>query len=298
MPILVPEGPSSGAFTAINTGTCTPWAVEADVCPPCDTYDFNPVILFDALQTASDILFDLTGRKWPGECSEIVRPCSEGQSWIGLQSFGPWPTTWGSGSYAYGSPWPSRDTSFCGCNRVRSCGCKRPSEIRLPGSPVTQIAEVKIDGEVIPSTRYRVDDYRWLVYLPESPGAERQGWPCCQDVTLDDGMPDTWSVSYFYGNNPPMGGVRAASALACQLALACVGDESCQLPERVTSLTRQGVSLAILDPLTLFADGLTGLNSVDLWVSSIRLGTGRRAASIHVPGQQAKRRRTTIPAGA
>ena len=54
----------------------------------------------------------------------------------------------------------------------------------------------------------------------------------------------------------------------------------------MTSITRQGISLAVLDPLTLFVDGLTGLPEVDLWVQSVRLGRARRSASLMVPGRR------------
>jgi len=241
---------------APNTSTCDPWATMADVCSPCDDYEFDTVVLEDALQVASDVLFNLTGRQWPGECTTEVRPCGY------------------------------RRPDSCGCLSSTTCGCRRLSELALPG-PVVSVEEVKIDGAVVPTARYRVDDHRWLVYLPESDSAERQGWPCCQRLDLADTEDDTWVVAYTYGMAPPPGGVRAAAALGCQLALACSPEtvNQCRLPKRVTSITRQGVTLAMIDPLTLFADGLTGLAEVDLWVQSILLGAKRRRASVWVPGQ-------------
>lgn len=243
-------------MAAPNTSTCEPWATVADVCAPCDDYAFDLVQLEDGLQVASDVLFNLTGRQWPGECSTTVRPCGY------------------------------RRADSCGCMSSRTCGCRRLSELQLPG-PVVSVEQVKIDGEVVPTARYRVDDHRHLVYLPESDSAERQGWPCCQRLDLADTEDDTWSVTYTFGMAPPPGGVRAAAALGCQLALACSPESAgqCRLPKRVTSITRQGVTLAMIDPLTLFADGLTGLAEVDLWVQSIILGAKRRRASVWVPGQ-------------
>ena len=125
--------------------------------------------------------------------------------------------------------------------------------------------------------------------MPESDSAERQGWPCCTRLDLADTEEDTWSITYTYGQNPPIGGIRAAAVLACELTLAFQPEtvNQCRLPKRVTSITRQGVSMAILDPLTLFADGLTGLSEVDLWVSSVAVGAKRRRASVIVPGQPA-----------
>lgn len=252
--------------------TCAPWAVESEVCAPCDTYEFNPTILADALQFASDVLYDLTGRKWPGECTETIRPCRQRTRIPGHERL----------------DWQE----WCGCNRPRTCGCSRLSEVRLPGYPVVQVGEVKVDGLILDEGSYRVDDDRWLTFLPEA-GDDLQGWPCCQDLALDDDQAGTFSVTYTYGAAPPIGGVRAAASLGCQLALACAPPEAgeCRLPKRITTITRQGVSLAILDPLTLFADGLTGLAEVDLWVQSVRYGAQRRSAAIYVPGQPRSVRR-------
>jgi hypothetical protein len=238
--------------------TCAPWADTGDVCAPCNTYDFDELILADGLQMATDILNNLTGWKWPGECEDIVRPC------------GP------------------REPGWCGCRSNRECGCHRLSEIELPGRPVIEVTEVLIDGDIVDPARYRVDDHRWLVYLPEDDGDERQGWPCCQRIDFESTELDTWEVTYTYGAVPPLGGVKAAATLGCQLALACSTDPDlvgeCQLPERVTSVVRQGISLAVLDPLDLFDRGKTGIASVDLWVSSVMYGIRHRPATVVVPG--------------
>jgi hypothetical protein len=251
MPIIT-TGPSAAGLGS----TCDPWASIADVGSPCDDYAFDVALLEDALQIASDVLFNLTGRQWAGECQQTIRPCGY------------------------------RQPGSCGCLSSRTCSCRRLSELDLPGT-VISVDEVKIDGAVVAPARYRVDDYVHLVYLPESDSAERQGWPCCQRLDLADTEDDTWSITYSFGQYPPAGGVRAAAALGCQLALAFQPEtiEECRLPARVTSLSRQGMSMAIIDPLTLFADGLTGLTEVDLWVQSIMLGAKRRRAQVWVPGQ-------------
>lgn len=267
-----------GGVSPLSAGTCSPWAEMSDVCAPCNSYDFDPSVLEPALQVASDVLYNFTGRRWPGECSETLRPCGYGTPMHALHQD---PVT---GYIARG---------WCGCRDSRSCGCQRLSEVKLPGYPVTGITNVKIDGQIISSDRYRIDDRRWLVYLPESNTAERRGWPCCQRLDLPDSEQDTWSITYTYGIAPPLGGIRAAATLACQLALACDASTAsqCLLPKRVTSITRQGVTLAILDPLTLFKDGLTGLADVDMWVQSILRGDKTRRATVHVPGRSQRHRR-------
>lgn len=251
-------------------GTCTPWATVADVSSPCDDYEFDEALLEDALQVASDVLFDLTGRAWAGSCTEVVRPCSRYRA------------TGHAGGWHDGRTW----AGWCGCARRRSCGCSRLSEIRLGGYPITGITAVKVDGDTLDPSLHRVDDHRWLVRLPD-PDGTNPGWPCCQDLALPDTDEGTFSVEYVYGVEPPRGGVRAAASLGCQLALAWSPETvgQCRLPKRVTTIARQGVTLAVLDPLTLFRDGLTGLSDVDLWVASVWMGRKRRRSTVVVPGQ-------------
>jgi hypothetical protein len=83
-----------------------------------------------------------------------------------------------------------------------------------------------------------------------------------------------------------MGGVQSAITLAAELAKAngFIAGE-CQLPQRVTTITRQGVGIAVaIDPLTVIREGGTGITSIDLWIASINPHGLRRRASIHTPG--------------
>lgn len=260
-----------------NTGTCSAWATEADVCSPCDDYTFDTGVLPDMLQVATDVLFNLTGRQWPGVCSETIRPCGirSGRGGTRPRSYG---------DHHYRGDW-------CGCNRPRSCGCRRLPEFRLPNYPVIEVTEVKIDGAVLPGSEYRVDDWRYLVRLPDADDV-RDGWPCCQDLALADTEDDTWSVAYSWGADPPQGGVVAAAALGCQLALACnpeaVAGGQCRLASNVQSVVRQGVSMEfgiVMDPTALFTDGRTGLPEVDLWVASVNHGRLRRRGTVMIPGK-------------
>ncbi len=266
-------------MTALDL-TVQPWATVADVGSPCNDYGFDETLLEDCLQFASEVLYEFTGRQWPGENVDTVRPC-------GMRSN----RAWGRVTYNAGDM-----VGWCGCQRPRACGCHRLSEIQLPGFPVVSVDEVKIDGMVVDPDRYRVDDLRWLVYLPDETNLDpRRGWPCCQRIDLDDDLEDTFSVTYTFGTGPDRGGVMAAASLACQLALAFGGgsDSSrCRLPKRVTQITRQGVSIAILDPLTLFQDGRTGLSEVDMWIGSKKVGSDRRRATAMRVGSGRSVRRT------
>lgn len=234
-------------------GLCSPWATVDDVCDPGD---IDTELLDTWLDVASSNLFELTGRRWTGECTD----------------------TW----------YPTGADCF---ERMRTpiYGRTHADRIRLPGYPVVEVEQVVIDGEAVSDERYRIEDSRWLVWIPDedTPGAVRS-WPRVEG----------WYITYVYGTLPPPGGREAAAALGQQLALSCspTGDGECRLPERVTSITRQGLTMAILDPLTLFSEGRTGLVEVDMWIEAQRLGVARRPAGLVVPGRKpAGHRRDTLP---
>lgn len=249
-------------------GPCSLWAQPADL--RCDTLT-DEAEQIEALEVASEILWNLTGRQWPGTCSDHVRPCGYRTA-----------RRWGH------SPWQMSNrhilTGWCGCRASRGCGCGGLSDIELPGQPVVSVDEVKIDGVVVDPANYRVDDHRWLTWVGEADDG-RKAWPCCSRLDVGDDEEDTFSVWYSFGAMPPRGGRRYAARLACQLGLAAAGDSDCELPERVTSIVRQGITLAVLDPLDLFEDGRTGLSDVDLWLGSLKAGVANRAGTVRMPGR-------------
>lgn len=227
---------------------CQPWATAADVCGDLDRLDPDELDVW--LEVASSNLYHLGGRRWPGECVDTVYP----------------------------------EPSGCYPTRARHLAPRRPARgLELPGYPAVAVDRVVIEGVTVDPARYRIEDWRWLVYVPAD-GDSRRGWPTGGE----------WSVTYRHGFRPPQGGVRSAALLGFNLALSCsVRCDECQLPERVQSITRQGVTMAILDPLTLFADGLTGLPTVDAWVAAERLGVARRPGTVWIPGQRPKVHRRT-----
>ncbi len=87
-------------------------------------------------------------------------------------------------------------------------------------------------------------------------------WQLCGDVPV---------ITYSYGLAPPPGGRQAALALACELGNAAAGGR-CQLPQRVTSLVRQGVTYDILDDMSWADRGLTGIPRVDEWLRVVNAG--------------------------
>lgn len=260
------------AVPASGSSVCQAWATSEDATGPCA--DLDPDVLDEAMLVASDVLWNLTGRKWGGVCTETIRPQAQWRKYDGPARW--WPAV-ASGSAA---PW-----GWCSCHRGRETGCAGVPEIRLPGAPVVADSiVVKIDGAEF--FDFRLDDHRFLVRT------DGQGWPCCQNLLELDTEEHTWSVTYDFGARPPIGGRRSAASLGCELALLRSDDPSrCRIPKNATSITRQGVGLKLKDVDSLFKDGVTGLPEVDLWVSSERQGVKRQRMTVMIPGRWRSSRR-------
>lgn len=217
---------------------------------------------------AVDYLWRWTGKRF-GLCDVTVRPCRrdcDGSTTYRGAAGRPDRTV-----PTVGDPSPFvpalirgawRNVSCFGCGDA--CSCETTSALVLP-APVADVVEVAIDGEVIDSSAYRVDGRARLVRQ------DGGSWPTCQDLSLPDGEPGTWSVRYRHGTPVPEGGQVAAAVLACEMAKALMADKTCGLPQRITNqVTREGITVTILDQFEGLEAGRTGLWLVDSWVMSIR----------------------------
>lgn len=237
---------------------CAPWATPADVPEPRRPLLSNEEWAVKLMQ-ASEILFYLSGRRfYGGGCEETVtlrsRPPSPGMgSWPYHRSWGDC-ACWGLGSIIDAWLYPPPSGLYTG-NHYRAMA------VQLPRAPVTSIVAVIHNG--LPFADFRVTRSG---YLERTDG---QSWDVCNDTT---------AVTYAFGNPPPETGVQAAVELAVQFALAELGSDECQLPERIQSVTRQGLSMTVLDPQDFLKEGRTGIYFVDLFLAAVNpLGRGQRA---------------------
>lgn len=243
--------------TAITAGTLTAAAVDL------------------ACAQASDILFSLSGRQFQGVCERTFRPSAR-------------PITWTTADWAryfeqltgnfYAASW---GTCMGGAHDL----CRQPPQVDLGVSLLRAVNLVKIDGTVIPSTEYRIDEGRWLVRTRPNVNFQptaRWGWPICQDLSLPDSEPGTFSVDAMYGMDPPSSGVAAAEALAAELARAHANIPN-RLPTRLTSITRQGVTMAVVDPMQYLDKGLTGVYEADVFIRAYNPDGQRRRPKVYSP---------------
>lgn len=230
--------------------TCAPWCTVDDL--PADVADEDSDYLEQCIALATTVLFEFTGRRWPGECDDVIRPFT------------------------------------CGCAGPSSCGCEPSGQLELPRRPVIDVTQVRVDGEVIDPDLYRVDGDRWLVYLDEeAPDDALRGWPSAQRLKREPTEEQTFEVQYSFGTLPPDGANLIAGALAAEFVKAFNPDpeqaKGCRLPRRVQTVSRQGVSIAVIDPLTLFDEGRTGIAEIDMWVAAKNRGRHDRVGSVHIP---------------
>jgi hypothetical protein len=141
------------------------------------------------------------------------------------------------------------------CGDSFDCSCSSVEEVVLPG-PVGAITEVKVDGQVVDPTAYRVDNGNRLVRT------DGQGWPYCQDMTAPDSEEGTFSVTYIQGAAADSLVNYAVGVLADEFYRSITGDKKCRLSSRVTAVTRQGVSYEMSPGL--FSNGVTGIDEVDV----------------------------------
>ncbi|MDE1904831.1 MAG: hypothetical protein KGH75_00080 [Rhodospirillales bacterium] len=248
-----------------RTGPYVPWVKASDVlqAPALADFTVSAELAADMAMAASECLYGLSGRQYTGAAGPVtVRPVARPtdiDTRFGHRGVPNGYQTAGQATTAYGMP---------GSGAVNYFGTSKPSEVELYGYPVTGIDLVKIDGIVIPPNEYYVQDRRTLVRRRPSASAtptERYGWPVNQLLDLPDTEPGTFSVTYRYGVAPPQLGVNAASVLAVQLVLNALNQAN-SLPQRITSISRQGVSVSVVDVMDFLKDGLTGIWSCDIFI--------------------------------
>lgn len=175
----------------------------------------------------------------------------------------------------------------CGCGPQIACGCGDSRATVLLSGPVDAVTEVLVDGVVVPPASYRVDNRALLVRT------DGGVWPLTQNLNAPATEPGTFAVTYWRGLRLPAGGRRAVSALMVEFDKARCGDGTCRLPDRVTSVVREGVTYTMLDdPTQLFDRGRTGLNDVDMWLAAVNPSGARTRMRVWSP-ETANRGRVT-----
>lgn len=266
-------------MAGVDFGPDTSWPVQWT----CDVMSESPAATGAAVAAATDILWAMSGMRF-GTTTVTVRPCRRECRPTSFPGFvwDAWPGTGLSPLFQAGGgwPWPVMDAGCGSC--AGSCSCTSLSEILFPDT-VSAVTEVKVDGAVVVTGGYRLDDNRLLVRLGSI-------WPYCQNLNLADTEVGTFSVTVQMGEAVPKAGEWAVGELACEYLRAMRG-ENCQLPRNISSIARQGVSITLPDLTTSIKEGRLGLRLCDLFLHAVNPNSLQdRARTFSVDGPRAHRR--------
>lgn len=142
--------------------------------------------------------------------------------------------------------------------------------LRLRNSPVRSVSAVHYMGRDLDPSEYSLRNSSYLVRKNSLP------WVLEPMNEL--------SVTYSYGTPPPAAGKRAAIRLANELILSDMGSSTCALPERISSVSRQGVSYTIMDPQEFIANGKVGIYEIDLFLASVNPTKAKKRPKVFLAG--------------
>lgn len=234
----------------------------------------NTEYALEAAKVSSFLLWAMSGRKYTGETVVTERyTCVLRNNRMGPSSKTNSPVLFGGDVFNI----PSGD--YDEYSELVADGLSPDARIRLRGRPVTKIIAMRNKtGAVISPDRYYLVDHSTIHVVAGT------AWtPCNTEIT------------YMYGTPVPIAGKMAARTLAMEFAKLWAGDDDCALPQRITSISRQGLSYTILDNQEFIDELRTGLYAVDLFLKTVNPDNARRKAKVFTPDVPRARRYTAKP---
>jgi hypothetical protein len=263
-PIPIPDGPPAD-FTSI---LCGPWAQPSDIP---ETYRGNlsdgqwrTLILY-----ASEILYHLSGRRWLGIGCEETTTFASTPAAIGTGSW-PYAADWSCGCWIPGGAWFG-----WGYGVMWAGEHPRPAALKLDSS-TTEVTSVSTAAGVLDPAAYRLSSSGYLERI------DGGTWPVC-------GENGPTIVAAARGIAPPLGGVMACIQFVIELYKQWANDPTCAIPNRATSVSRQGITVT-LDTSAFLDKGRTGIRGVDTWLLAENPKGRRRGGSVWSPDLPAGRR--------
>lgn len=221
---------------------------------------------YEAAKSASQLLWGLSGRKFGGVTTvteRYIRSIPGGDLGMSVNSVSP--------QMIAGDVYTTTTDAD---------GWISPNgRIRLRGRPVNEIFAIRtFDGTIVDPSEYYLVDHSTVQFVNGAIFA-----------------PYNIEITYSYGVPAPTMGKMAARMLAIEFAKLWAGDEDCALPQRVMSITRQGISMTILDNQAFLDDMRTGVYTVDLFLKSVNPDSARAKSRVFSPDRPRARRYTPKP---
>lgn len=229
---------------------------------------------YDAVKMSSQILWAMSGRKFSGVTRVTERYVSVYDPYlrVGGSRLNFFPTliagkvenipTGGFGRYSHHDYLGDGTSSY--------------SRVRLRGRKVIEVHELRdMYGAIIDPNTWYLSDHSTVYGTPNAK------W-----------TPSNVEVTYTYGSPPPTAGRVAARVLAMELVKLFEDDDSCALPQRVTSVVRQGVVYTVLDNQSFVDELKTGVYVVDLFLKTVNPDKARARSRVFSPDTPRARRIT------
>lgn len=227
----------------------------------------------DACQMASNILWAMSGRKYHGITTVTERYITsiDAFRYQGISANNSQPQLVQGSVYNM----PSDDWND---SAYQTDGTSSLSRIRLRGKPVQEIHLLRslYDGQIIDPDYYYVSEHNEIRAYTGTP------WP-----------PGNVEVTYTYGIKVPTSGRMAAKLFAIELIKFWTGDD-CALPDRVTSISRQGVSYTVLDNQDFLENMRIGIYAVDLFIKTANPSKALAPSKVFSPDIPRARRASPI----
>lgn len=230
---------------------CQPWASLVDLESWPNKPELDDDTWDDLLWMASEMLYLWSAKQYSGGCHSTVS------------------LEFRQSSTSWCSPWDVSDRAI---GQARD-GVRQQVVARLPDAPVTGIESVvgPDDTVYIRGVDFTADYSSGLIR--RTSGYWRHGT----------------TVTYTHGLIPPIGGVRACIALTAELGKLWTGGK-CNLPKRVESISREGITIGLVSSLQGWR---TGLWDIDAWLASSNPRMMAKRASAWSPDVPYGRRITT-----
>lgn len=197
----------------------------------------DPGVLASVSAQAGQILRTLSGGR-AGTCEETIRPIGE----------------------------------CCDGRGCRCCGTGDRIRVQSSTGPITSVTQVKVDGQVVPTSDYRFYPSTQLLYRTPD-----QRWPRTDHKWADCDDTGTMCVDVVVGYEPDAWALSVHAELTCELLKSCAG-EKCRLPRNATQVVGQGITVTLTPAeLKQFIPSVAG------WVAAVNPNAGQNVARLYSP---------------
>jgi hypothetical protein len=227
---------------------------------------------YEAVKTASYLLWAMSGRKFSGTTTVTERYVSAYDPYLRA-----------NGSRMNYAPVlisgrvenvPMGGFSRYSHHDWQGDGTTSYARVRLRGRKVVQVHVLRDSaGNIIDPSTYYLADHSTIYGSPNAP------WTS-----------SNVEVTYTYGSPPPTAGKAAARVLATELVKLYENDDTCALPQRVTSVARQGVTYTVLDNQDFVDELRSGIYVVDLFLKTVNPDKARARSRVFSPDVPRARR--------